>query len=555
MTSCADVRARLMDLLCGLLPEEEALAMETHVAACPDCGAARERLRRQEAQLEAHFQGLRGSLASRVEAGMPRPSPARRAWRPLAAAAALLLVAGLWFLRPGGQAGLPPAYGDIQVVKRGFAVTVFNEDLGLVRDRRQILNLRPGVNRFRFEEVPARLDPSSVRFRSDTDPEGCRILEQNFEYDLVSRAKLLSRYVDREIGFERLDPGTETRERLKGTLLSPGGIVRAPSGEILAAFPGDPVLPELPGGLLTRPALAWVLDAPRESRHEATVAYLTGGMSWHADYTLTLRDARTLDLDGWVTVTNESGAAYPDARLKLMAGDVHRVREAFTRTSSQPGQGGALGALDDAFEEKAFGDYHLYTLDQPTTLRDQETKQIGLLSARDIPYGIEHVYEPARNPRVQSFLVFRNSRENKIGMPLPKGALRLLAADRDGEAEQVAQAAIDHTPKDEEVRVLRTAPDLVGERKLVHQTFTAERQVVEDIEIRLRNHGAEAAAVTVLEHLEGDWTIIRQSHPHEKKDARTASFRLEIPAGGEVVLQYRSKRAEEPGERPRVFRR
>ena len=440
-------------------------------------------------------------------------------------------------------------------------MTVFNEDLGLVRDRRQILNLRPGVNRFRFEEVPARLDASSVRFRSDTDPEGCQVLEQNFEYDLVDRKKLLSRYVNKDIGFERLDPKTETRERLKGTLLSPQGIVRTPAGEILNAFPGEPVLPELPGGLLTRPALAWVLNAPRESRHEATVAYLTGGMSWHADYTLTLRDAHTLDLDGWVTVTNESGAAYADAQLKLMARGVHRVKIKYLEKLAKK-----LKAVDElnrrldgkegGFEEKAFGDYHLYTLEQPTTLKDKETKQIGLLSARGIPYRREYVYELAANPGVQEFLAFKNSKENKVGMPLPKGALRLLAVDRDGEAEQVAQAAIDHTPKDEEVRIPRGAAlDLVGERKLLHQTFTAGHRVVQDVEVRLRNHDDEAVAVTVLERLEGDWTLVSQSHPHQKKDARTASFRLEVPGDGEVVLQYRCERTEQPGERARAFQR
>jgi hypothetical protein len=184
-----------------------------------------------------------------------------------------------------------------------------------------------------------------------------------------------------------------------------------------------------------------------------------------------------------------------------------------------------------------------------------ETKQIGLLSARGIPYRTEYVYEPARNPGVQGFLVFRNSRENKVGMPLPQGTLRLLAVDRDAEAEQVAQAAIAHTPKDEEVRIPRAALDIVGERKLLHQTFTAGRRVVQDVEVRLRNHGAEAVAVTVLEHLEGDWTLVSQSHPHRKKDARTASFRLELPADGEAVLQYRSERLEEPGERDRAFRR
>ena len=543
--NCQEAQDRLVELLSETLPPALRGDLEAHLSACAACRAERERLDRQERQLREHFQALRGLGKAKILSLPERRRPGVRAW---AAAAAVLLVAGFWLLRPEG--GPPPAYGDVKVVKQGFTVTVFNEDLALVKDRRQILNLRPGVNRFRFEDVPGRLDPSSVRFRSETDPEGCKVLEQNFEYDLVSQQKLLRKYVDREIGFERLDPKTEVRQRLKGTLLSPEGAVRTPSGEVLTAFPGAAVLPELPEGLLTRPALAWALEVPRERQHETTVSYLTGGMAWHADYIATLTGAKTLDLDGWVTVTNESGAGFPDAQLKLVAGDVHRMREEVEILKYALEEAEKCEQSDKGFQEKSFFEYHLYTLDRSTTLRDRETKQISLLGAKGVPYGTELVYEPARDPRVQRFLVFKNTREANLGMPLPAGSLRLRAIDRDGEAEQVSFASIEHTPKGEEVRIPRGADfDLVGERTL-RQTLTLERRVVHEVEIRLRNHGEEPAAITVLERLEGDWSITQQSHPHQKKDAATASFGVEVPAGGETVIRYTWERQANGNERP-----
>lgn len=543
--TCPEIQDRLMGLLSGILPVEEVGILEAHLAGCPACREARGVLEAQEALLRGHFAALHRPPLQ------VKPPVSRRRWIP-AAAAGLLAALAFWAFRPGGP---PEVWGDIQVLKKGFTVTVFNDDLALVRDRRQILNLRPGVNRFRFEDVPARMDPTSVRFRSDTDPEGCRVLEQNFEYDLVNREKLLGKYVDRELGFERLDPKTETRERLKGTLLSPAGAVRTPAGEVLTAFPGEPVLPELPGGLLTRPALAWVLEAPKARRHEATVAYLTGGMSWQADYILTLKNEKALDLAGWVTVTNQSGATYPEAQLKLIAGDVHRVKQRWGERQIMDQEKTLADDRPGDFAEKAFADYHLYTLERPTTLKDQETKQIELLGAQEVPYRSEYIYEAAMDPKVQTFLVFRNAKESRLGMPLPAGRIRLMALDRDGEAEQVAEASIDHTPKDEEVRIPRGAAfDLAAERK-VKQRVTLARRVVTEVEIRIRNHGVEAAAVEVREALDGDWTISKQSHPHVKKDAGTASFSLAVPADGEAVLQYTWERPANDHERPIILRR
>ena len=214
---CGEARDRIMDLLCGILSPAEQESLEAHLGTCPDCRAERARLEAQEALLRSHFRELR------------RPARPSWGWRPLAAAATLLFFVGLfWALRPTGW-GPEPAYGEIEVRKLGYTVTVFNKDLALVRDRRQVLNLKPGVNRFRFQEVPARLDPESVRFRSETDPEGCRVLEQNFEYDLVSREKMLERYVDREVSFERIMKDGAP-ERLKGTVLSSQGLARMAGG-------------------------------------------------------------------------------------------------------------------------------------------------------------------------------------------------------------------------------------------------------------------------------------------------------------------------------------
>ena len=522
-----------------LIDDQEALS---HLKACGPCRAEWARLQAQEGLLREHF----GALQKKP---LPLPAPRRRFLKPLAAAAAVLLaLGGTWLLRPGGP---PPAYGDIQVLKQGYTITVFNQGLGLVRDRRRILNLRPGINRFKLEEIPSGLIPDSVRFRSETDPEGCKVLEQNFEYDLADRDAVLRKYVDRQISFERTGT-SDLKERLKGVLLSPDGegIVRMGNGEVLSAFPGEPVLPGLPGGLLTRPALDWVLDAPKESRHETTVSYLTHGMEWHADYLLTLRDEKSLDLDGWVSITNESGATYADAGLKLLAGNVHLEMLEDCKKCEEELSDSSVSFDRTSFQEKAFGEYHLYTLQRPTTLRDQETKQVDLLGARGVPYREEYVYEHTRGETVLKALVFRNAQAAHLGMPLPAGTVRILALGSDGEAEQVALASIEHTPKDEEVRIpMGEALFLAAEHKSENRRMDAGVQE-DDIEVRLRNHGDVPVRVKVLEHPNGGWTIQKASHPFTQPDAGTAAFEVDIPADGETLIRYTLRQAETKEEEP-----
>lgn len=532
--TCAEVLDRLMDARCGLLDASAAAALDAHRVACRTCRDAAERLARQEAVLAEHFQAMRRTdTAAAVSRRLPSP---RRVWRPLlGAAAALLVMAGLWILPRSARR--EEALADIQVLKRGYAVTVYNEDLALVKDRRQILNLRPGINRFRMQDIPARLDPTSVRFRSDTDPDGCKVLEQNFEYDLVDQAKLLSRYVDRRIGFERKAPGGGL-ERLGGVLLSPDGAVRMDDGACRAAFPGTAILPELPGGLLTRPALAWVLNAPREARHDATAAYLTGGLFWKADYVMTLKDAATLDLDTWVSVTNESGATYEDAELKLVAGDVHRVREvmALTLDADNKEDNYAEGAN---FGSRSLGEYHLYALGRPTTLKNLETKQISLGAARGVAYRTEYVFRASEHAAVQVLRVIENRKENRLGFPMPEGTVRFLAVDPDGEVQQIGLAAMDHTAKDEALRLpAGTCVDLVAERRVPKVAWESRFLVRHTVEVRLRNPGGTAVDVEVVEDLKPGWEMLESSRPVIRKDATTAVFKVPVPAGGESVLSY-----------------
>ncbi|MDX6768458.1 MAG: DUF4139 domain-containing protein [Elusimicrobiota bacterium] len=447
---------------------------------------------------------------------------------------------------------------------RAAEVTVYNSDLGLIKDVRPF-DLKSGVSRLEVTEVAARIDPTSVHFKSLTAPEAVSVLEQDFQYDLVSQDKLLQRYLGKEIELERfLGRDGDRKEVVKGTLLSnSGGRVLQVGDKILLNPPGNPVLPALPEGLLTRPTLVWKLRSTKAGEHQGEISYLTGGLSWSADYVLVVdKDDAKGDLNAWVTVVNNSGATYKDAKLKLVAGDVHRAPVAAVRGRFSPMAKMAMAAeMDDGMSEKSFFEYHLYSLGRPTTLADNSSKQVEMASAAGVPVkklfvydGVQGVqwssfygeayadpgYGTASGKKVSVFFELQNKKSEGLGIPLPKGRVRVYKKDDDGSLQLAGEDAIDHTPKDEKVRVkMGEAFDVVGERKRTNFQ-SGKRWLEETFEVRVRNHKETDAVVTVVEHLYRwtGWKVTDASQKWEKKDAQTIEFPVTVKKDGEAVVTY-----------------
>lgn len=416
-------------------------------------------------------------------------------------------------------------------------VTVYNNDLALVREVRTV-ELAKGWSEYSFTGVPSRIDATSVRLQGGQD---LTVLEQNYRYDLVSRQKLLERYLDKSARIvtkhDKLHEGILKTAAGSIVLETAGGVVVVSDDEI-----ADITLPEIPEGLITRPTLVWALDNDGTTSRDLEVQYLTGGLSWHAEYVgaLDAKDER-MNLSAWVSVENNSGATYESAHLKVVAGDVHRVMD---RAMRAPSARMEMMAMDKAggFEERSFFEYHLYDLGRRTTLADREIKQISMLEDRSVPVDKIYVFEPTRgNSDVQVKLRFDNTEARGLGVPLPAGKLRVYREDRDGSLEFAGEDRIDHTPRDEEITVyLGNAFDLVGERTEMESKRLADRVFERRIELKLRNRKEEGAVtIVVREHPNGDWVVQESTHEHERKNARDLEFEVEVKAGAEVVVVYR----------------
>jgi hypothetical protein len=427
------------------------------------------------------------------------------------------------------------------------------------------LNLKQGENILKFQDVAKFIEPSTVNFKSLTDPLGTYVVEQNYEYDLVSRDKLLERYIDREIFLERTKDNKT--ERQKGILVSAqNGIVVKVGDEIQLNPLGEIILPELPEGLITRPTLVWLIDAAKGGTHLTKVTYETKGIMWMADYTAVVKNNDSaVDLSGWVSIDNRSGATYKNSQLKLVAGDVNRVTVPAQMYKAMR----AELAVDEAagsrgFEEKSFFEYHLYTLGRPSTLDDNSQKQIELFkSAMDVPakkimvyYGrpeggyyysdspqMDRNLGSSTNKKIDIYITFKNDKNSGLAIPLPAGKVRVYKEDpADGSLEFIGEDKIDHTPKDEEVMLkLGSAFDVVGERKQTDFKVDYDRHwMSESFEITLRNHKEEDVEVIVKENLFRwvNWKITNNSYKYEKVDARTIHFPVKVPKGQEVKVNY-----------------
>lgn len=456
---------------------------------------------------------------------------------------------------PGGS-GNPPVVVSTSDGQEDVGLTVYNGGLALVRDLRRV-SLPGGDVHLRFEDIAATVNPATVHLRSMSQPGRLPVLEQNYEYDLLDPQKLLSKYVGREVTLVRttMEGGTSKTTEVKATLLAlNNGPVWRVGNEIVTGIGADHYrFPALPESLYARPTLVWALDNQGEAAHRVEAAYLANGIGWNADYVLTLNAAGDAgDLDGWVTLKNQSGTAFTNARLQLVAGDLHRAPADAAKQNFAMAAARVAEARDE-MAEQAFSEYHLYTLGRRTTIANAETKQLALLHGTDVPVGRRYVvegqawaYRNAQHPgtaikdTVKVFYDFRNDAASNLGKPLPSGVVRVYQADGSGQVQYVGEDRVEHTPKDERVTVqIGTAFDVVCERRQTDFQNLGGSTYELAYEITVRNRKDAPVSVEVKEPIGGDWTITSSTYKWTKTEAWAARFTLPVAAGGSATLRYR----------------
>jgi len=422
-----------------------------------------------------------------------------------------------------------------------IALTVYNTDLGVVRETRS-LTFEEGTGRIAFTDVAARIDATSVTFDMADTTLAVEILEQNYAYDLVSPDKIYRKYID-----ETIDIVTEKGELFSGTLLSYGGgylVIRQADGRIRSVVQGvvrDVTFPDLPEGLITRPTLFWIYNSNFAGTADAVVGYQTSGIKWQAEYVGVLSDdEKMIDLTGWVSMDNRSGKTYKDATLKVIAGDIHRARPEYPTPRYAKGMEMAVDMAGMGFEEKAFFEYHLYTLPRKATIADNEIKQISMFepARASAEKELRYIANPG-NKTVSVFIKMKNSEEVGLGMPLPAGRVRVFKADTDGSLILLGEDRIDHTPRNEEVKLtIGEAFDVVGETTQVSRRRITDKVTETDYRIEVRNQKDEPVTIIVSHRLYGFWEIVNPSLDYEKKSAAEVEWTLTIPAEEKQAIDF-----------------
>lgn len=477
----------------------------------------------------------------------------------------------------------------------GLALTLYNQEFAVVRQP-IALDLQQGTNNIRYSETTAHLEPDSVMLRDPSGEHKLQILEQNYRNDPVTEARLLAAYEGKEIEFEVTRDGRT--QIIKAKIIRSGYVphynafqrygnqyqyqqyamanpdagegspIVEVDGQIQFGLPGRPIFPSLTTDSLMKPTLDWLLHSDSAGKVNAELSYVTGGMTWFADYNAVApENGNTLDITGWVTMDNQSGKTFDNAEIKLMAGEVNKIQpqNGAYPMAMKAVVGGNLEAAGPQVTEKAFDEYHLYTLPRPVTLHDRETKQVEFIRASNVKADRVYVYDGAQFPQQYQYWGYeqirqnreygtqmntdvwvmqeiKNSKANNLGIPLPKGRVRFYRRDSDGALEFIGENEIKHTPKDELLRIFTgNAFDIVGERRQTNFQYDYNgHKVDESFEIKLRNHKKEAVDVRVVEHLYRglNWEITQKSDDFLKTDSRTAEFRVHVPADGEKTVTY-----------------
>jgi hypothetical protein len=452
------------------------------------------------------------------------------------------------------------------------ALTIYNQNFAVVRDTVP-LDLKSGANAVVYSGATAQVEPDSVILRDPAGRHSLQILEQNYRNDPVSQELLLSLFEGKTIDFEkvRLKDNTQTAELIPGKIVRsgyvPGGEAQQPiievGGKLQFTLPGEPLFPDLGDDTVLKPAFNWLLQSDKPGKFDAEVGYVTGGFDWSASYNLVSPEKGDLvDLVGWITMNNTSGKTFENAKIKLMAGDVNKIQpQTFGGNRYRMLAGMAMDAgAAHAVTEKAFDEFHLYSIARPTTLHDRETKQVEFVHAEKMFAPTIYVYDGAEgyrfygglnsepgwgqsdNKKITVMREFKNAETNQLGIALPAGKLRFYRRDDDGQLQFVGENTIDHTPRDETVRVTTgNSFDLVGERKQTNfRVDTADKWIDESFEIKLRNHKKAPVEIRVVEHLYrwSNWEITAKSDDFEKKDAQTIEFRIPVKPDEEKTVTY-----------------
>ena len=440
--------------------------------------------------------------------------------------------------------------------QKELAVTVYNSNVALVRDVRRV-HLPGGVIDLRYMDIAAQVNPATVHIVSLTAPKELNVLEQNYEYDLLSPQKLLQKYVGKELTLVRvIQENNSTREvPVKALLLSDNdGPVWKVGNEIITGMGADRyVFPDMPENLYSKPTLVWLLDNRHTGEQAVEASYLTNQMNWSSDYVLTVHsDQKSADLNGWVTVVNQSGTSFRNAQLQLVAGELNRVMPPGGMRMLEMANK-SVRAPAPQFQQEALSEYHLYTLQRPTSIQNNESKQISLLAAAGA--AVEKVFEvdgqsyyyqspqspgqPAKEP-VKVLIKFKNTEANSLGVPLPAGTVRVYQGDSKGRVQFIGEDRIDHTPKDETVSLyIGNAFDVVAERKQTDYQHLGSHSAEVEYEVSLRNHKPEPVTVYVNEPISGDWTMLNSTFKFEKTAAFAARFTVPVVANSEALLKYR----------------
>jgi hypothetical protein len=485
------------------------------------------------------------------------------------AAGAIIALAGATALAPSYHAGrkaadqeknAPGAGGSGQSTtlsdQSDLAVTVYNSNIALVRDVRQ-LQLPTGTFRLKFMDIAATVNPATVHFRSVNEPDKVGVIEQNYEYDLLEPNKLLNKYVGKEVTIVRtsMENNSTKYEEIKATLLANnnGPVWKIGNDIVTGSFGESYRFPEVPANLYDRPTLLMSLENSGSRKQTIEASYLANNLSWNADYVLTVaRDDKAADLDGWVTLTNNSGTAFHNAKLQLVAGDLNRLPQAGA-VNGLVAREMSMAKAAPQLQQESFSEYHLYSLGRRTSVEDKETKQISMLEGTGVPVaklyvvnGQNFYYRNAQTPGsplkdpVQVYYKFKNEEKGGLGIPLPAGNVRVYQKDSKGGLLFIGEDHIGHTAKDEFVTVkIGNAFDVVSERKQTDYKKIADRVYEMEYSITLRNHKDAPVTVEVNEPIGGDWEMLSSSYPATKTAAFAAQFNVPVKPNGESVLTYR----------------
>ncbi len=445
-------------------------------------------------------------------------------------------------------------------------ITVYNQGLGFVKDIRSV-KLRKGQQNIVIEDVAQLIDATSVGFKCMNNPGSINILEQNYQYDLISPQAILEKSVGKRVRFTRTMGNA--KETVQGILMSSptsvvntgngsqysynGLVIKADDGRIILSPSGEIDVMEIPNGLISKPSLLWQLESEKDQTAEMELSYLTGGISWNANYVLTLGAKDTADIQGWVSINNQAGFSFMDAKLKLLAGDINTV-QAPRAMGFTGGRGGAAMAKADSFKEEGLFEYHLYTLQRPASVRNKETKQLSLLEGLNIPFKKQIIFDSMAgygnyypgegeigvgelSPMVK--VKFTNDEKSHLGMPMPAGKVRLYQRDASGSLQFIGEDQIGHTPRDEKITLnVGRSFDVRADRKRTDFKRLSATSIRESFEIEVRNRKKEDATIFLYERHWGDWKVTEKSDDFTKEDSNTMVFELKLKAGEVKTVKY-----------------